>query len=148
MVNPNALRSAAAAVVAACLVSMAPATLAETTPDPDFDLTRPTPDAGPTEVTVGILVVDIFEVIDAEQLFLADVAINVRWRDPRLTGRWDEVRTLPVDQVWRPRLGVVNRREVEAVFTEVAEISTDGTVLYRQRLTGRFTARFDLHSFT
>jgi len=120
---------------------------AETAPDSTIERSRPMPGAGATQVNVGMMVVDLFEVRDAEQSFLADIAILAQWRDPRLAGRWNDVHTLPIDQLWNPRFRIANRRQVETSLPEAAEVSPDGTVLYRQRFTGRFTARLDLRSF-
>jgi hypothetical protein len=148
MVKQRTLRFASAAAVSlACLVLMAPETAAQTTPDPTIERSRPAPGGEPTEVTVGLLMVDFFEVTDAEQSFLADLAVLARWRDPRLAGRWGDVQTLPLDQVWNPRLQIANRRLVDTSLPEVVEVSPDGSVFYRQRFTGTFTARLDLRDF-
>jgi hypothetical protein len=45
---------------------------------------RPTPDSGPTEVSVGIWVVDINSIDSAQRTFTADMAAVRQWKDPRL----------------------------------------------------------------
>ena len=46
---------------------------------------RPQAEAGPTHVSVGIWMVDITNIDSAQQNFTAEVAVVLRWRDPRLT---------------------------------------------------------------
>jgi hypothetical protein len=48
---------------------------------------RPQAEAGPTRVSVGIWMVDITNIDSAQQNFTAEVAVVLRWRDPRLTHR-------------------------------------------------------------
>jgi hypothetical protein len=45
---------------------------------------RPNADAGPTQVSVGIWIVDINNIDSAQQSFGADVFIALSWKDPRL----------------------------------------------------------------
>ena len=46
---------------------------------------RPQAEAGPTRVSVGIWMADITNIDSAQQNFTAEVAVVLRWRDPRLT---------------------------------------------------------------
>jgi hypothetical protein len=45
---------------------------------------RPAPDSGPTEISVGMWVVDISSIDSAQQTFTAEIAVVLRWKDPRL----------------------------------------------------------------
>ena len=51
----------------------------------DLTTARPDPEGTPTEVAVGIYVIDLMKINDAEQTFTADFYFMVRWRDPRLS---------------------------------------------------------------
>jgi hypothetical protein len=108
---------------------------------------RPVDESGTTRVTVMIFMVDLIEIIDAEQSFLADIAVIAEWRDPRLAGIWDELHIVDASTVWTPRLQVVNRRQLDQSLGESVEVMPDGTVTHRQRLTGHFTSLLDLRDF-
>lgn len=110
-------------------------------------LLRPLADSGPTRVNVAMYLVDLFDIDSARKTFNADVVIVARWTDPRLAGRWPHSRAVETGSVWQPRLQVVNQRRVERSMDREVEVLPDGTVLYRQRLSGDFSARLDLREF-
>ena len=49
-----------------------------------FAVVRPNAGGAPVEAAVEVVLVDLFEINDAAQKFLADVVITLRWNDPRL----------------------------------------------------------------
>src|SRR6476620_10022620 len=109
---------------------------------------RPQAEAGPTHVSVGIWMVDITNIDSAQQNFTAEVAVVLRWRDPRLTHTGNGVVRYPLEQVWHPRVAVVNEtNSVSHKFPENVEVEPDGTVNYRQRYAGAFTQPLRLQSF-
>jgi len=92
--------------------------------------------------------VDITNIDSAQQNFTAEVAIVLRWKDPRLTHTGDGIVRYPLEQVWHPRVAVVNETNyVSRKFPEAVEVEPDGTVNYRQRYTGPFTQPLRLQSF-
>jgi Neurotransmitter-gated ion-channel ligand binding domain len=109
---------------------------------------RPNADSGPTQISVGIWVIDISKIDSAEQTFTAEVAIVLRWKDPRLTHTGSGVVRYPLEQVWHPRAGIANEtNSVRQRFPESVEVASGGTVLYRQLYTGAFTQPLRLQSF-
>jgi hypothetical protein len=109
---------------------------------------RPNADSGPTQISVGIWVVDINKIDSAEQTFTAEVALVLRWKDPRLTHTGSGVVRYPLEQIWHARAGIANEtNSVRQRFPESAEVEPDGTVLYRQLYTGAFTQSLRLQSF-
>lgn len=113
--------------------------------------TRPDPEGQPTDVTVGIYLVDLQAINDSAQSFLADIFFSVSWRDRRLIsdegpGSLTGCR-LEMDEVWNPRLVLVNERSVNRLFDEEVVVGADGTVRYVQRLQGEFTTPLDLRDF-
>jgi hypothetical protein len=68
-----------------------------------------------------------------------------QWKDPRLES--ERQRALPVEDVWIPTILVQNRRDVSNSLPEMVDVFPDGTVTYRQRLTGTFAASLDLTRF-
>src|ERR1700720_3915105 len=69
---------------------------------------RPAAEAGPTQVSVGIWVVDISKIDSAEQSFTAEVAVVLRWHDPRLAHTGSGIVRYPLEQIWHPRVALVN----------------------------------------
>jgi glycine receptor alpha-4 len=110
-------------------------------------LSRPNAGAGPTPVNVYLYVVDVFDVSGSDQAFTADVVLIAEWRDPKLAGRWTAIENMKMEDVWEPRLQLVNQRGASALLPQRVEIHPEGLVRYRQRWSGRFTARMDLRDF-
>jgi hypothetical protein len=109
---------------------------------------RPASGNGPTQVSVGIWIVDISKIDSAEQSFTAEVAVVLRWKDPRLAHTGSGVVRYPLEQVWHPRVSIVNEtNSVSRKFPDSVEVEPDGTVNYRQRYAGAFTQPLRLRSF-
>jgi len=64
---------------------------------------RPAAGAGPTQVSVGIWIVDITNIDSAQQNFTADLAIVFRWKDARLAHTGTGVAYYALDQIWTPQ---------------------------------------------
>jgi len=112
----------------------------------DADLSRPDATA-PTPVRIGLYLVNLHDVVGSEQAFLADVMVKAEWRDPRLAGKGSEVRSLPLDEIWNPRLQLANQRAVTAALPRRVEVDSTGRVTYRQLFSGRFTAPMTFTDF-
>ena len=109
---------------------------------------RPSAGSGPTQVSISIWIVDINNIDSAQQSFGADVYIVLRWTDPRLTHTGGGVAHYALDQIWNPRVAIVNEtNSVSRRLPESAEVDPDGTVVYRQRFVGSFTQALVLKSF-
>lgn len=109
---------------------------------------RPNADSGPTQVSVAMWIVDINSIDSAEQTFSADVFIALRWKDPRLAHTSGGVMHYALDQIWNPRVGIVNEtNSVSHRLPESVDVDSDGAVLYRQRFVGSFSEALRLRSF-
>jgi hypothetical protein len=109
---------------------------------------RPNAGAGPTQVSVGIWIVDINSIDSAQQSFTADVVIILQWKDPRLAHSGEGIAHYPLDQIWNPRLVIGNEtNSVNRRLADSVEVEADGTVTYRQRYVGSFTQPLLLRSF-
>lgn len=116
------------------------------------DLTAARPNAGgnPDEITVRIGLLDLVEINDREQVFMADLYVEATWQDPRLavdgnTGA--ELRTFPLDAIWSPRLIIINNRGLDSLLPEVGTVNRNGNVVVRLRLTGLLAVDLDLRDF-
>src|SRR6266478_3385010 len=109
---------------------------------------RPGADDGPTRVSIGIWMVDITSIDSAQQSFTAEMALVLRWKDPRLAHTGNGVVRYPLEQVWHPRIAVVNEtNSVSRKFPDLVEVEPDGRVTYRQRYAGAFSQPLRLRSF-
>src|SRR6266436_3727267 len=109
---------------------------------------RPAADLGPTQVSVGMWVVDISNIDSAQQNFTAEIAVVLRWKDSRLAHAGNGVARYPLEQIWHPRVGIVNEtNSVSRKMPDSVEVEPDGTVTYRQRYVGAFTQPLRLQSF-
>ena len=61
---------------------------------------RPGADDGPTRVSIGMWMVDITGIDSAQQSFTAEIAVVLRWKDPRLVHTGNGVVRYPIEQVW------------------------------------------------
>lgn len=70
--------------------------------------TDPRPDAkgSPTEVTVGMRLMDLTEIDDVSQTLSVDLAVKMQWSDPRLAGL--SGCRMSTDAIWYPALFLRN----------------------------------------
>jgi len=109
---------------------------------------RPGADDGPTRVSIGIWMVDISGIDSAQQNFIAEMAVVLRWKDPRFAHTGNGIVRYPLEQVWHPRIAVVNEtNSVSRKFPDLVEVEPDGRVTYRQRYAGAFSQPLRLRSF-
>ena len=112
------------------------------------DTGRPNPDQGPTQVEVDIFLLDLDAIDSASQSFDANLYFEATWKDPRLA---DEAqgRTLTrhLDEIWNPRLQILNQQRLWSSMSDIADVSPDGTVKQRARVWGSFSQPLDLREF-
>ena len=109
---------------------------------------RPSAQDGPTQVSVGIWIADITSIDSAQQSFTAEIAVVLRWKDPRLAHTGNGVVRYPIEQVWHPRVSIVNEtNSVSRKFPDLVEVEPDGRVTYRQHYAGAFSQPLRLRSF-
>jgi hypothetical protein len=122
------------------------------------ELTARRPDEwrGPTRVSFIVFVLDIDAIDDANQSFMANVYVKLRWQDRRLANPEGSTRQVHLDEIWSPQVILANQQgRIALSLPEVAQVDPDGTVIYRQRYSGMLSqplqlANFpmDSHSFT
>jgi hypothetical protein len=93
-------------------------------------------------------IVDISSIDSAQQTFTAEIAVVLRWKDPRLAHTGNGIVRYPLEQIWHPRVGIVNETNfVSRKMPDSVEVESDGTVTHRQRYVGAFTQPLRLQSF-
>lgn len=112
--------------------------------------TRPNAGGEPEQITMRLGLLDITEIDDRKQVFMADLFIEIQWRDRRLAQSGNEdvqLRTVPLDEIWHPRLTVINDRGLDYLLPMVATVESDGLVNVRQRLAGPLAVDLELRDF-
>ncbi len=112
---------------------------------------RPSINGEPTVITIGLFVMDIDEINDVNQRFNVDMFVVARWYDPRLELpeelREGKVRFLAVDDVWTPRVLVLNDRGLTPQLREGVEADDLGNMKYQNRLTGELKVDLQFQEF-
>lgn len=109
---------------------------------------RPNQWLGATEVFFLGFIIDIDSIDDANQNFDANIFINLTWQDQRLANPNSKTRQMKLSEVWNPRLIVTNQQgRIHAALPQVVQVEADGTVIYRQRYTGKFSQPLRLDQF-
>lgn len=119
----------------------------ETKEQPKPELERPTVWGEPTEVQIGIYIIDVDEVNSAAQSFSASVFVEARWEIPALKHEGPGPLHRAWTEVWTPRLVIVNQQQAWRAFPESVEILPKGEVIFRQKYWGRFSQALDLRNF-
>ncbi len=109
--------------------------------------TRPGVKGQPLTLYGAIFLLDVSKINGADQSFTGDVFLMLRWRDERLASNADGDRRLDLDDIWNPRIQIVNQQFVRTTFDNVVDVSPDGTVTFRQRYNGTFASPMDLRDF-
>ena len=108
---------------------------------------RPGVDGQPLTIHGAIVLLDVSKIDGANQNFTGNVFLMLSWRDERLASDISGHRRLVLDQIWNPRIQIVNQQFVRTTFDDVADVAPDGTVTFRQRYNGTFASKMDLRSF-
>lgn len=127
-----------------CLPELASAQDPCAPPDIQTDV-RPEPHDGPTKVSVGAYVIDLREINDVDQTISLDVAIRMKWTDPRLADLAGC--KLLTSDVWYPMLALRNSGRIFLRWPETVSVEEGGQVSYTQRGAGTFSSFHSLERF-
>ena len=112
---------------------------------------RPNPSGAATLVNLGVYLMDIDDIDDANQQFSVDVFVNLGWHDPRLAlpenERVGQNRAMPMDAIWTPRGLITNDRGLRRMSPLIAYIDDLGNVTHRQRMSGKLAVAMELKKF-
>jgi hypothetical protein len=112
---------------------------------------RPNPEAGPTQVEIALFVFDLISIDSVKQEFRLDFYVEAQWTDERLGTAVRNAGvpkcTIPLEDVWRPHMFLVNARSFSTHLPKVLTVSANGTVEGDQRIIGTFSAPLDLTDF-
>jgi len=99
------------------------------------------------DVEIKIILIDVEEIDSASQSFVANLVLVSRWRDPGLAHDGPDSIRKGLDEIWHPRVQILNQQRLVQTFPRSAEILPDGEVIYRQRYWGSFSQPLKLQEF-
>ena len=99
------------------------------------------------DVEIGIFLIDIEEINSISQSFIANMYLDVRWFEPSLAHDNPDSISANLDEIWHPRIQIINHQGLVNMFPEAVEIKPNGQVIYRQRLWGGFSQPLKLQDF-
>jgi hypothetical protein len=109
---------------------------------------RPGGETAPTRVSYATWIGDITQIDSVAQTFSASVVVMVRWHDPQLAHAGPGAKRFALDDIWHPRLLIVNEASsADLTLPEAADVAPDGTAVYRQRVVGTFAQALNLRAF-
>ena len=111
-----------------------------------IDTSRPGPKDKPIEVKIGFYVVDVDDLIDADQSFKANVYYSAEWYDKRLV-KEGQTTKYSINEVWHPNIQIINRQRSALTLPEIVEVDPDGKATYKQRIIGSFSQPLYLKKF-
>jgi hypothetical protein len=103
--------------------------------------------AGQRDVEVGVFLIDIEQINSVTQSFIANLYLDLRWQDPSLAHDGPDSISRALDEIWHPRMQILNQQRLVRTFPEEVEIEPDGQVIYRQRVWGGFSQQLELEDF-
>ena len=113
---------------------------------PNFPIDkRPGPAGQPTQVTVGIRLLDVTAIEDTSQSITADFALSQTWTDSHLAAF--EGCRFNLDQVWSPQIDIINAGRLFTRLPQRVDVLESGRVRYLQRYQGSMVFRYDAHQF-
>jgi hypothetical protein len=115
------------------------------TPAESAEMSRPTND--PIKIYVTIFIIDVDDISGANQSFDANVHIQYRWQDQRLAHKGPKSIVRALDEIWNPKIQIINQQKIWLTLPDVVKISPEGEVLYHQRAWGSFSQALKLKDF-
>jgi hypothetical protein len=141
----NALRPAH---YLAILLALVPSWLANAQVPLPPAAVRPGAENGPTKISVVVWGTDVAKIDSAEQAFHASLVVSLRWKDSRLAHGDATAKRYAFDDIWHPEWVVANDDgSVKQTLPQKVQVTSDGTVTYRQRFVGPFMQALDLRAF-
>ena len=99
------------------------------------------------EVSVGIIIIDILKIDDANQSITLDFVVRMRWNDPFLRGKVKTDQPIPLSEIWSPDVQLAQEKKLVRKRKEIGTLKPDGTVSFRQRFQGDLSMFIDYSNF-
>lgn len=99
------------------------------------------------DVNVRLFLIDVEGVDTVNQSFTANLTIVLRWHDPDLAHQGPRSVSMSLDDIWFPRVQILNQQKLTATLPRSVEVFPDGEVVQRQRYWGSFSQPLNLQTF-
>ncbi len=106
---------------------------------------RPNAEGPPTEVSVGVRMVDLTEINDVAQTLTGDFVVVLAWKDARLS--YLEGCEISLDDIWSPGVVFLNSGRLFTSRPREVGIGPGGQVKYLQRYYGTLASYHNLRDF-
>jgi gamma-aminobutyric acid receptor subunit beta len=137
--------------MALCLICATATSLAQVTPEGTCDLAsyspsvRPDPPGTPTEVGVGLMLIDLSSISDVDQTITLDALLTLQWTDHRLDGvascRYDTA------AIWTPDIHLLNSATVQSRQPPQVLVNPTGDVVFTARYTATIASTANIAEF-
>jgi len=102
-------------------------------------------DGQPTEVAVGLRLIDVTDIEDTSQTIAIDVMVTQEWTDQRMAAF--EGCQYSLNEVWTPKIDFVNAGRLFEHLQKSVEVRDVGRLRQVQRYTGALVFAYDAHRF-
>ena len=106
---------------------------------------RPDPTGTPTEVSVGLMLIDLSSISDVNQTITLDALLTLQWADHRLDAaagcRYDTA------SIWTPDIHLLNSATVQPRQPPQVLVSPDGGVVFTARYTATIASTANISDF-
>ena len=99
------------------------------------------------DVFIRVYVADIFQIDDSQKSANVKFFVNITWKDKRLKGKFKKLTTIPLDDIWHPRIEIMTRKNLVPDSNKVVNVDRDGTVSRLIRYTGTISFKADYKNF-
>jgi hypothetical protein len=99
------------------------------------------------DVEVSVLVFDVDAVDSVAENFVVNFYMEFHWMDPSLAHAGSDSTSRNLEDIWHPRIQILNEQNLVRTFPELVEIRPDGEVIYRQRVWGSLSQPLVLNQF-
>jgi hypothetical protein len=99
------------------------------------------------EVFVGIVIVDILKIDDANQSIILDFVVRMEWNDFSLRGKVETAQPILLSEIWSPDVQLAQEKNLIRKRKEIGTLNPDGTVSFRQRYQGELSMFIDYSNF-
>lgn len=106
---------------------------------------RPGATERPTQVSIGLRLLDITAIEDSSQSITPDFVVSLTWVDPRLMEF--EGCQFGLDEVWTPQIDIINAGRLFTRLRKHVDVLASGNVRYVQRYQGSLVFHYDAHQF-
>ena len=106
---------------------------------------RPSQEGQPTEVLVGLRLIDVTGIEDTSQTITVDFMVTQEWADQRMA-MFAGCKYSP-DEIWTPQIDVVNSGRLFTRLQKSVEVLGNGRLRQAQRYSGPLVFVYDAHRF-